>query len=117
NGSPVTGAAGFVWQSPAEFAVSANTDYFFEAFVANTCCIGTGAILTFQVFNVDTNNWDTLGSADLRGVTAGQWQAVSFTWNSGTNTATRLRLLNAQPAAGGNDFVVDDIYFDGSTSI
>ena len=116
NGSPVTGPNGYVWRSPADFAIAPNTDYFFEAFVANVYNVN-GAVLTFEVFNAATSSWDTLGNADLRGVPSGPWQGISFTWNSGSNTSTRLRLLNAQPAAGGNDFAIDDVYFDGVSSL
>ena len=51
NGSPEDGA--LVWQS-VSFAVAANTDYFFEAFVMNVCCSSpfpgnTPSILEFLV--------------------------------------------------------------------
>lgn len=103
-----------VWTTTSAFSVTANTNYYFEAW-ANDTGSGNAAILSFQVFNADTASWQTIGNANF--LPAGTWTPMSFTWNSGVNTTAELRLRNAQTAIAGNDFAVDDIYFGITSSI
>lgn len=106
NGSPVDGA--IVWQSGA-IAVAQNTNYFFEAWVMNVCCVagyGGGnspSILDFAINGVSVG----VRTTDLS--KAGTWEGLSNTWNSGSTTSAVLTLINRNTAAGGNDFAIDDI--------
>jgi hypothetical protein len=113
NGSPVNGAV--VWQS-VSFAVAANTDYFFEAFVMNVCCSSpfpgnTPSILEFSVSGA------SLGTVTTDLSLAGTWQGLSQTWNSGANTSVVLSLINRNTNAAGNDFAIDDIYFGTESTV
>ena len=113
NGSPVNGAV--VWQS-VSFAVAANTDYFFEAFVMNVCCSSpfpgnTPSILEFSV------SGQSLGTVTTDLALAGTWQGLSRTWNSGSSTSVVLSLINRNTAAAGNDFAIDDIYFGTQSTV
>ena len=113
NGSPVDGAV--VWQS-VSFAVAANTDYFFEAFVMNVCCSSpfpgnTPSILEFLV------SGQSLGIVTTDLDLAGTWQGLSRTWNSGASTSVVLSLINRNTGALGNDFAIDDIYFGTQSTV
>lgn len=113
NGSPVDGAV--VWQS-GSFAVAANTDYFFEAFVMNVCCSSpfpgnTPSILEFMV------SGESLGIVTTDLDLAGTWEGLSRTWNSGSNTSVVLSLINRNTARAGNDFAIDDIYFGTESTV
>ena len=114
NGSPVDGAV--VWRSDA-IGVTANTDYFFEAFVMNVCCSSpfpgnTPSILEFSVAGLAT---ESLGTATTNLALAGTWEGLSKSWNSGANTSVVLSLINRNTARGGNDFAIDDVFL-GTTS-
>jgi hypothetical protein len=114
NGSP---RSELVWQS-ASIAVTPNTDYFFEAFVMNVCCSSplpgnTPSILEFSVSGLLT---ESLGTATTNLASAGTWEGLSKTWNSGSNTTVTLSLINRNTGVAGNDFAIDDINF-GTTSI
>jgi len=114
NGSPVDGAV--VWRS-GSIGVTANTDYFFEAFVMNVCCSSpfpgnTPSILEFSVAGLAT---ESLGTATTDLALAGTWEGLSKSWNSGANTSVVLSLINRNTARGGNDFAIDDVFL-GTTS-
>lgn len=117
NGSPTDGAV--VWRS-SPIAVAANTDYFFEAFVSNVCCRpgygGTNSPALLE-FSIATPAVVSLGTAQTSLALTGQWQGLGKTWNSGTATSVTLSLVNRNTAVGGNDFVVDDIYFGTESSL
>lgn len=113
NGSPVDGS--IVWGS-LSIAVAQNTTYFFEAFVHNLCCKGpfpgnTPAILEFSVKG---NAIESLGTANTS-LDNPDWQGLSKSWFSGSNTSVVLSLINRNTARAGNDFALDDVYL-GTTS-
>jgi gliding motility-associated-like protein len=39
------------------------------------------------------------------------WQQYSYVWNSGLSTSVNLAITDINTAIGGNDFMIDDIYF------
>jgi hypothetical protein len=101
-----------VWFSSG-ISTTANTAYFFEAWVMNVCCSSGGpvspAVLSFYA------NGQLLGtpSTSLLGV----WEGLSTTWNSGTSTSVDLEIRNSNFAAGGNDFAVDDIFLGTQSTV
>jgi hypothetical protein len=117
NGSPTSGAV--VWRS-GPISVTANTDYFFEAYVSNVCCrasysgANSPAVLEFSIATPDVVS---LGTSVTSLALTGQWQGLGKTWNSGSTTSVTLSLVNRNTAVGGNDFVVDDIYFGTESSL
>lgn len=113
NGSPIDGSV--VWRSGV-IAVAQDTNYFFEAFVHNLCCKGpfpgnTPAILEFSVQGIAT---ESLGTA-FTSLDNPDWQGLSRSWFSGSNTSVVLSLINRNTARLGNDFALDDVYL-GTTS-
>lgn len=42
----------------------------------------------------------------------GTWMNFAATWNSGSDTVAIISIIDQETAAGGNDFVLDDIAFD-----
>lgn len=101
-----------VWFTTTPIAVTPNTTYFFEAWILNwsTTSVGTDAArLTFRANGVD------LLTASASGV--GVWTPVSAMWNSGASTTVSLELFNSTPTLVGNDFAIDDIFFDVTSSI
>lgn len=113
NGSPVDGAV--VWQS-LTIAVTAHTNYFFEAFVMNVCCSvpfpgNTPSVLEFSA------SGDSLGVATTNIALAGTWQGLSEQWNSGSNSTVQLSLINRNTQEAGNDFAIDDIYLGTQSTV
>lgn len=118
NGSPVSGA--IVWQSTA-IAVTASTDYFFEAFVNNVCCStftygpGSESILEFSlIFNGGAPI--SLGTITTDLALVGTWEGLSTQWSSLGAGNVVLRLINRNTNRLGNDFALDDVFF-GTESI
>ncbi|MBC7781446.1 MAG: hypothetical protein H7125_15225 [Proteobacteria bacterium] len=113
NGSPTLGER--VWFTLAPIAVTPGTDYFFEAFVMNVCCLpsytgdNSPSILGFYANGV------LIGTRTTSLANVGLWEGLSTNWNSGAATSVSLELKNANIARGGNDFAVDDIFL-GTTS-
>jgi hypothetical protein len=118
NGSPVSGAV--VWQSRS-IAVSASTNYFFEAFVNNVCCStstygpGSQSILDFSL-SLNSGGPISLGTVTTNYNLAGTWEGLSTSYLSSGAGNVVLSLINRNTNAGGNDFAVDDISF-GTQSI
>ena len=89
-----------------EFAVTPNTDYFFEAFVKNVCCnyeSFANAALSFYAN-------DTFVGAAGSGA-AGIWERATSIWNSASTTLVALRAVNESTVFHSNDYGLDDIYF------
>lgn len=102
-----------VWRTITDIAVTANTDYFFEAFATNICCssfLGSGSALTFSITGNVTGE-TTLATFNTAGAPIGTWTGFSNAYNSGANTSVSLRLINASLEATGNDFGLDTINF------
>lgn len=107
-----------VWFISTPITVTANTDYYFEAWVMNLCCakgLGDGinpvgpSILSFYA------NGQLLGTRTSTKL--GEWEGLTTTWSSGSATNVTLKLVNANTEALGNDFGVDDIYLGTESSI
>ncbi len=110
NGGPVANA--IVWQS-SPIAISALTNYFFEAYVLNAF----GSNPPILSFTVSLNGGAELPLNTLSvPSTIGVWNGLSTSFNSGAATTATLFLRNAQTADFGNDFAVDDIYL-GTRSV
>jgi hypothetical protein len=119
NGSTVPDT--IVWESGV-IAISAATDYFFEAFAAEICCNATyggdnfAANLTFEITDNLANTF-TLDTFTTTGQTPGDWVGLTNSWNSGAATSVTLRILNSSVAFAGNDFAIDDINFSTSSAV
>ena len=101
-----------VWFTTTPITVTPNTTYFFEAWILNWSSTSVGpdaARLTFRANGAD------LLTASASGV--GIWTPVSAMWNSGASTTVSLELFNNTPTTVGNDFSVDDISLDTTSSI
>jgi hypothetical protein len=116
NGSSDTSKV--VWETTTPIDVTeAGTAYRFEAYVSTLVGVsGDGPSLTFQVGN--GTQWTDLGSTITfnNGAGVGVWD-LSFAdgvFNSPGDYY--IRLMNAQSAAGGNDFGLDDLYFGFTTN-
>jgi hypothetical protein len=109
-----------VWYSTLPIAVTPNTDFFFEAWVMNLCCIGSFTGHT-EPFLVNPAQFDFYANDALLGTkttgSLGVWEPLGTTWNSGLATEVTLKLVNANTLAQGNDFAVDDIFLGIETSI
>ncbi len=116
NGDPA--AESIIWESTS-IPVEPGVDYFFEAWAMNVCCTpgytGTNspAVLEFSIVGSTTESLGVISTA----FPAGQWQFISTTWNSGSNTTVDLRIINQNTAIGGNDFALDDIHFSTVSSV
>ena len=119
NGSG--GAGDLVWQS-GPIAISALTDYFFEAFVMNVCCLpryggpNSAPVLGFSI-TLDGGAPILLNTLTIPLNPAGVWYGLSTSFNSGTATSAVLSLINANTASGGNDFAVDDIFLGTQSTV
>jgi gliding motility-associated-like protein len=87
------------------FAVQPNTNYDLSAWGANCSASGNPAQLQFEINNV------LFGSPLQLPLTTGLWTEFFATWYSGANTSVDICIYDAQTAAGGNDFAIDDIKF------
>jgi len=117
NGSPTAGQ--LVWNS-GPIAITAGTDYFFEAFVANVCCNAgysggnSPPNLAFSI-SLDGGPATILNTLSIPLSPVGAWNGLSTSFNSGGATTATLSLINANTIAAGNDFAVDDVFL-GTTS-
>jgi PEP-CTERM motif len=111
NGSPNVGDV--VWRSNV-IAISALTNYFFEAYVANVCCAGGGINPPNLTFSVSLNGGplQALSTLSVPANPVGQWIGLSNSFNTGSSTSAQLFLINANTIRQGNDFAVDDINLD-----
>lgn len=113
NGSPESGAV--VWKSQA-IAVTAGTDYFFEAFVNNVCCQGfsfgpgSESILEFSL-SQDGGAPVSLATITTNLALAGIWEGLSTQYLASKAGIVELSLINRNTNRGGNDFAIDDVYF------
>ena len=105
-----------VWSQT--LAVTAMTDYFFEAFTNNLCCnaaAGGGpapptANLSFLI------NGLLVGSGGAMGA-PGFWTGISTMWNSGSATTAVLQIRDSAIDFGGNDFGIDDVYLGTQSTV
>jgi len=119
NGSAIPGAV--VWQSQA-IAVTAATNYFFEAFVNNVCCDGftfgpgSESILEFSI-SQDGGTPISLGTITTNLALAGTWEGLSTQYLAGTAGSVVLSLINQNTNVGGNDFAIDDVFFGVESTV
>jgi hypothetical protein len=119
NGSPVSGAV--VWQSQS-IAVSAATNYFFEAFVNNVCCSafsyghGSESILEFSL-SLNSSAPVSLGTITTNLSLAGTWEGLSTQYLASSAGNVVLSLINRNTNRGGNDFAIDDIFFGTQSTV
>ncbi len=101
NGSSVAGTN--VWCQT--ISVTPGTDYMFSTWVANAINDPNVAQLQFSIDGA------ALGPVFSTSPTACLWQEFSATWNSGAATSVTICVTNQNVATGGNDFLMDDVYF------
>lgn len=104
NGSGTPNTA--VWCQSV--SVSQNTNFIFSAWVGNALNEPNTSDLQFTINGVQ------LGSIFSTTPIACTWNQFYETWNSGTSTTAQLCIVNQNTLGGGNDFIIDDIYFSAS---
>ena len=86
-------------------AVNPDTDYDFSAW-ATSLVSDSPARLQFSI------NGGTIGNVFNVSPATCNWQEFSATWNSGGNASATICVTNQNNAVGGNDFALDDIFFE-----
>ncbi len=109
NGNTSAGTP--IWEQ--QVVVQPNTDYYFSAWAISLNRAGNYAVLQFEVDGVLVGTQARLPAGDNND-SNNNW--VRFysdpKWNSGsTSGLITIRIRNVEPAAGGNDFGLDDISF------
>lgn len=112
----------YVWQLANQISVFAGRTYRFEAWTSTFGLNGSpGQALAEMRFEISLdagNQWQQLGRTRAVAGTA-DWQQTYVDGQFTTSANVLVRLMNNQPAAGGNDFALDDIFFGevtGTTS-
>ena len=103
NGSDIAGTS--VWCT--SITVTPNTTYNFSSWAA-TCVNGTAAELADLQFSINNT---LIGSQYSPSMTPGAWTQFNATWNSGASTTANICIINQNTTASGNDFALDDIFF------
>ena len=103
NGSGKNNAS--VWCQ--SITVQPNKTYNFSAWVA-TCVAASQAELARLQFSI---NGVLLGSVFSPSLMQGEWLPFNATWTSGINTTAAICIVNQNTTTSGNDFALDDIYF------
>lgn len=85
--------------------VEAGVNYHFSFWAANAT--NDPAVSQLQLFV----NGVAIGSPNTTAVTPCIWSEISDVWFSGTATSAVLSIVNQSTAQGGNDFLIDDIFF------
>ena len=91
-----------VWAQSIE--VQPNSEYRFGLWAASSFSSNPARIQFFV-------NGEMIGTDLQLTSTVGQWQFLSATWQSSSETTATVSIHNFVPAFGGNDFVIDDISF------
>ena len=98
-----------IWEQT--ITVEPNTEYYFSAWAMSINAVGPFARLRFQVNGAQVGTIADL-LAGVNTNTNNGWQRFSGTWNSGSVSGPiTVRIVNLEPALGGNDFAIDDISF------
>ncbi len=87
--------------------VSSNSTYNFSTWVATCVATNQSAVAQLQ-FSI---NGSLIGQVFSPPLTAGQWSQFSTTWNSGNSTTANICIVNQNTLLDGNDFAIDDIFF------
>ena len=101
NGSSVAGTN--VWCQ--DVVVTPGTDYQFSTWISNAINTTNVAQLQFSIDGIP------LGAVFSTSPTGCLWQEFSATWNSGASSTVTICINNQNIAGGGNDFMLDDIFF------
>lgn len=101
NGSSTPNTA--VWCQSVN--VSQNTNFVFSAWIGNALNDPNVSNLQFTINGVQ------LGPIFATTPVACTWNQFYQTWNSGSNSTAQLCIVNQNTTGGGNDFILDDIYF------
>jgi gliding motility-associated-like protein len=103
NGDPSSNAS--IWCQT--IPVFSNSTYNFSAWVATCVATNIAAVAQLQ-FSI---NGSLIGPVFSPPLTAGQWAQFSTTWNSGNTTSAAICIVNQNTVTDGNDFAIDDIFF------
>ncbi|MDO8953209.1 MAG: PKD-like domain-containing protein, partial [Draconibacterium sp.] len=100
-----------IWQQTV--IIQPNTNYYFSAWAMSLNSAGNDAVLQFEVNGVLVGSLARLNPGVSNNSNNG-WTRFYSTphWNSGSVSGpVTIRIRNVEPAAGGNDFGLDDISF------
>lgn len=103
NGSGVANSS--IWCQ--SITVKPNTTYNFSAWIA-TCVASSTAELPKLQFSINGVLLGTIFSPPFQ---TAQWFPFNASWNSGNNTSAAICIVNQNTALSGNDFALDDIFF------
>ena len=87
--------------------VTPNTNYNFSTWVA-TCVASNTSELAILQFSI---NGSVIGNPFSPSLTSGLWTQFSAQWNSGSSTTAAVCIVNQNVTPSGNDFAIDDIFF------
>ncbi len=87
--------------------VTPNTTFNFSTWVATSVASNLSELAMLQ-FSINGN---LLGSVFSPPLIPGQWSQFNATWNSGINTTATICIENQCTVLSGNDFALDDIFF------
>jgi gliding motility-associated-like protein len=104
NGDPSPNAS--IWCQTVP--VSSNSTYNFSTWVA-TCVATSNAAVAQLQFSI---NGSLIGPVFSPPLAPGKWSQFSTTWNSGNVTSATICIVNQNTVTDGNDFAIDDIFFE-----
>ena len=96
-----------VWSQ--EIKIQPYTTYYFSAFAMSVNNVSPYAQLQFAVNGVQVGTVDNLTAGASSNSGPFNWSRFYGTWTSGASTSATLSIVDLNPAAGGNDFAIDDI--------
>jgi len=89
--------------------VTPNTNYAFSTWVNAGISPGSFAVLQFSINNA------LVGEQFTTRFNPCEWQQFYTVWNSGSSTQATISVVNQNLAREGNDFALDDIFFQSFT--
>ena len=101
SGNPNT----IVWQQTINVVPA--TNYNFSTWVSSTLNLPTWEVAQLQ-FSI---NGSLIGPAFSAPANGGIWENFFVNWNSGANTTATIRIINQNTSTSGNDFAIDDVFF------
>jgi gliding motility-associated-like protein len=104
NGDPSPNAS--IWCQTVP--VSSNSTYNFSTWVA-TCVATSNAAVAQLQFSI---NGSLIGPVFSPPLAPGKWSQFNTTWNSGNATSATICIVNQNTVTDGNDFAIDDIFFE-----
>ncbi|HAD13997.1 MAG TPA: hypothetical protein DCF33_16350 [Saprospirales bacterium] len=91
-------------------SVMPNTSYVFSAWVTSLVA-SSPALLQFNI------NGTPLGPVFSAPSSTCNWQNYFQVWNSGANSSATICIVNQNTTLGGNDFALDDIFFNATCPV